>query len=86
MQPLMPLKEIFVPDPRPDETYRIRLFDRDYAFAGLKALLGGADFSKARVGSSVFSELDLSSATGLETVHHNAPSSLESIRFISVRE
>src|SRR5262249_2023917 len=42
-----PLDQIPVPDPPPDEIYRVRLFDHDYSFVGLKALLGAADFSKA---------------------------------------
>src|SRR5438552_6787774 len=47
MQTLKPLDQIPVPDPRPDETYRITLLNHDYSFAGLKSLLGAADFSKA---------------------------------------
>ncbi|MSR58768.1 MAG: ethanolamine ammonia-lyase [Planctomycetaceae bacterium] len=47
MHDLTPLDEIFVPEPRGDETYRISLLGHDYAFKGLKALLGAADFSKA---------------------------------------
>src|SRR5436190_19456800 len=42
-----PLDEIAVPDPRADEIYRVRLFNHDYSFVGLKSLLGAADFSKA---------------------------------------
>src|SRR4029450_6002444 len=41
------LDQIPVPVPRPAEIYRVRLFDHDYSFVGLKALLGAADFSKA---------------------------------------
>src|SRR6266446_3723435 len=44
---LKPLDEIAVPEPQPDEIYRVRLFDHDYSFVGLKSLLGAADFSKA---------------------------------------
>ena len=44
---LNPLAEIFVPEPQPDETYSIRLFDRAFSFHGLKALLGAADCDKA---------------------------------------
>ncbi len=44
---LKPLSEIRVPGPLPDETYKITLFDRAYAFCGLKQLLGAADFDKA---------------------------------------
>ena len=47
MTPLTPLDQIPVPDPPPDEIYRVRLFDHDYSFVGLKSLLGAADFSKA---------------------------------------
>src|ERR1051326_9191748 len=42
-----PLDQIPVPPPAPDEIYRVRLFDHDYSFVGLKALLGAGDFSKA---------------------------------------
>ena len=44
---LKPLADIRVPEPRPDELYEVALFDRPYAFRGLKALLGAADLSKA---------------------------------------
>src|SRR4029077_9704371 len=47
MHTLKPLDQIPVPDPPPDEIYRVRLFDHDYSFVGLKSLLGAADFSKA---------------------------------------
>lgn len=47
MKTLTPLVEISVPDPLPDETYRSRCFDHDFAFVGLKKLLGTADCSKA---------------------------------------
>ena len=47
MKPLTPLDQILVPTPPPDEIYRVRLFNHDYSFVGLKALLGAADFSKA---------------------------------------
>ncbi|MDA1013726.1 MAG: ethanolamine ammonia-lyase subunit EutB [Planctomycetota bacterium] len=47
MKVLTPLVEILVPDVRPDETYTATLFDRQYSFDGLKALLGAADYSKA---------------------------------------
>ena len=43
---LLPLTQIFVPPVKPDETYATTLFDRQYAFAGLKALLGAADIDK----------------------------------------
>jgi ethanolamine ammonia-lyase large subunit len=44
---LVPLSEIAVPAPRPEQTYRSRFFDHDFAFQGLKRLLGAADCSKA---------------------------------------
>jgi ethanolamine ammonia-lyase large subunit len=44
---LTPLENISVPNPTPDETYAIRVLDRDFAFHGLKSLLGAADCSKA---------------------------------------
>jgi ethanolamine ammonia-lyase large subunit len=44
---LKPLSEIRLPEPQPDETYKITLFDRAYTFRGLKHLLGAADFDKA---------------------------------------
>ena len=47
MSPLRPVDQIPVPQPPADETYRVRLFNHDYSFVGLKALLGAADFSKA---------------------------------------
>lgn len=47
MKPLTPLDQIPVPVPPADEIYRVRLFNHDYSFVGLKSLLGAADFSKA---------------------------------------
>jgi ethanolamine ammonia-lyase large subunit len=47
MKTLRPLAEIPVPPVKPDERYTTTLFDREYAFVGLKRLLGAADFSKA---------------------------------------
>jgi ethanolamine ammonia-lyase large subunit len=44
---LRPLVDIDAPDPRPGRTYSIRCLDRDFSFAGLKRLLGAADYSKA---------------------------------------
>ena len=44
---LKPLADIFVPKPKADETYTVTLFEREYSFTGLKALLGAADVSKA---------------------------------------
>ncbi len=43
----LPLSDINVPKPWAPETYKIRLLDRDYAFVGLKQLLGYADISKS---------------------------------------
>jgi ethanolamine ammonia-lyase large subunit len=42
-----PLEEIPVPDPRPDDEYRLELLGHDTRFRGLKALLGAADVPKA---------------------------------------
>ena len=47
MKTLRPLSEIPLPEAAPDEIYRTRLFERDFSFRGLKALLGAADCSKA---------------------------------------
>src|SRR5262245_23839863 len=47
MRALTSPTSIVVPEPQPDATYSIRLLDRDFAFVGLKRLLGAADFSKA---------------------------------------
>ncbi len=44
---LTPLNQIACPTPPADEIYRVRLFNHDYSFVGLKSLLGAADFSKA---------------------------------------
>ncbi len=44
---LTPLNQIVVPDPKPDESYRIQMLDREYTFVGLKALLGAADLEKS---------------------------------------
>jgi ethanolamine ammonia-lyase large subunit len=44
---LKPLADIAVPEPKPDEVYTTRCFDRAITFRGLKALLGAADYSKA---------------------------------------
>jgi ethanolamine ammonia-lyase large subunit len=44
---LTPLDEIRVPDPKPDRVYTTQLLDRSVQFAGLKGLLGAADYSKA---------------------------------------
>lgn len=47
MRTLRPLDEIAVPEPKPDQLYTGRAFDRDVGFRGLKQLLGAADVSKA---------------------------------------
>jgi ethanolamine ammonia-lyase large subunit len=47
MKTLTPLTDIPVPDIAPDETYTTSCFNEQYSFAGLKALLGAADYSKA---------------------------------------
>ena len=44
---LIPLEEIHVPKPAAEQTYRTQVGDRTCAFAGLRALLGAADYSKA---------------------------------------
>ncbi len=44
---LTPWREIDIPSPQADQTYQTTVFDRDYQFIGLKALLGAADFDKA---------------------------------------
>jgi ethanolamine ammonia-lyase large subunit len=44
---LTPLAVIAVPEPPPDQVYSTRWFDREFAFYGLKQLLGAADYSKA---------------------------------------
>ncbi|MSQ96140.1 MAG: ethanolamine ammonia-lyase [Gemmataceae bacterium] len=41
------MADIFVPTPRADETYHARYFDHEFAFTGLKRLLGAADCTKA---------------------------------------
>ncbi|MBC8290309.1 MAG: ethanolamine ammonia-lyase [Planctomycetes bacterium] len=47
MKTLTPLTEILLPDAVPDETYTTECFGETHSFAGLKALLGAADYSKA---------------------------------------
>jgi ethanolamine ammonia-lyase large subunit len=47
MVELKPWRQIEVPEPRAPELYETTLFDRRFAFRGLKALLGAADFDKA---------------------------------------
>src|SRR5579859_3146453 len=47
MRPLTPLNEIRVPEPKPERIYAAQLIDDQVEFAGLKRLLGAADYSKA---------------------------------------
>jgi ethanolamine ammonia-lyase large subunit len=47
MRELTPLHEIRVPEPKPEQVYTARILDRVVTFAGLKRLLGAADYSKA---------------------------------------
>jgi ethanolamine ammonia-lyase large subunit len=47
MRCLTPLEDIPVPEPRPDEEYRLELLGHETSFAGLKALLGAADVPKS---------------------------------------
>ena len=47
MRTLRDLASISVPEPKPDQVYGGRFFDREISFLGLKKLLGAADFDKA---------------------------------------
>ncbi|HET6324778.1 MAG TPA: ethanolamine ammonia-lyase subunit EutB [Planctomycetaceae bacterium] len=47
MRDLTPLNEIRVPPPQPDRAYTAQVLERSVSFAGLKRLLGAADYSKA---------------------------------------
>jgi ethanolamine ammonia-lyase large subunit len=47
MKTLIPLDQIPVPRPAPDVVYTADTFGRHFSFAGLKKLLGAADYSKA---------------------------------------
>src|SRR5262245_47236949 len=47
MKDLSRWHEIAVPRPPGDEPYTAHRFGRQYSFAGLKGLLGAADYSKA---------------------------------------
>src|SRR5512137_1765532 len=47
MATLKPLMEIHVPSPKAEVVYETVLFDRRFAFKGLKRLLGAADYEKA---------------------------------------
>lgn len=44
---MKPLVDIFIPEPKPEQSYHISLLNKSYTFANLKHLLGAADFSKA---------------------------------------
>ncbi|TCT08019.1 ethanolamine ammonia-lyase subunit EutB [Aquabacter spiritensis] len=68
MRTLTPLSQIAVPVPAADETYRITLLDRAFAFVGLKALLGAADLAKAgerHAGLAARSEVEREAARSL---------------------
>ena len=47
MKKIIPLNEIKVPGPRPEEVYSTSVLDKTFYFKGLKKLLGAADVSKA---------------------------------------
>ena len=47
MKKIIPLKEIHVPVPGPEETYSFKILNETFYFKGLKKLLGAADISKA---------------------------------------
>ncbi len=73
---LTPLDQIDVPAPRPDELYELEWHGRKFAFQGLKALLGAADYAKSgdrNAGLSASSDLSREAArkilSGL-TVQH----------------
>jgi ethanolamine ammonia-lyase large subunit len=68
MPTLRPLSTISVPEPRPDKSYEISLFDRRFAFTGLKRLLGAADVDKAGdrlAGLAAKSELEREAARAI---------------------
>ncbi|MCW5626441.1 MAG: ethanolamine ammonia-lyase subunit EutB, partial [Burkholderiales bacterium] len=68
MSALKPVDAIPVPEPRPDEIYRITLLDRPFAFHGLKALLGAADVGKAgdrRAGLAARDEVEREAARSI---------------------
>jgi ethanolamine ammonia-lyase large subunit len=65
---LIPLADIAVPPPRPDEVYTTDGFERRVSFRGLKALLGSADYSKAgdrNAGLAAASETEREAARGI---------------------
>lgn len=47
MKVIKPLKDIYVPEPGPEELYVTSMLDSQFSFKGLKKLLGAADISKA---------------------------------------
>ena len=47
MKKMIPVSDIHVPSPKPDETYSMTILDRQICFQGLKQLLGAADIGKA---------------------------------------
>ena len=68
MKKLIPLADIEIPGPQPDEAYRRECFDHEYVFHCLKRLLGAADYSKAgdrNAGLSAASETDREAARAI---------------------
>jgi ethanolamine ammonia-lyase large subunit len=62
------LDRISVPSPRPERVYSTTCFDRSIGFAGLKRLLGAADYSKAgdrNAGLAVVSETEREAARAI---------------------
>lgn len=47
MSVLVPLDQIILPAPQPEQTYSTEMLQRHFSFRGLKQLLGAADISKA---------------------------------------
>ena len=47
MKKIIPLKDIHVPVPGPEEVYSFKILNETFYFEGLKKLLGAADISKA---------------------------------------
>ena len=68
MKKLIPLADIEIPGPQPDEAYRRECFDHEYVFHCLKRLLGAADYSKAgdrNAGLSAASETEREAARAI---------------------
>ncbi|CAJ0869861.1 Ethanolamine ammonia-lyase heavy chain [freshwater sediment metagenome] len=68
MATLKPLMEIHVPSPKAEVVYETVLFDRRFAFKGLKRLLGAADYEKAGdrlAGLSAASDLEREAARAI---------------------